>query len=200
MSRPQEPRAAARRTRSILLTVTVAAAAAATAALWVTVLGIPQTGVPAETRAVGASGRIAEGASVLAEIPAVTNLDPRLRTALRRAATDAADDGVELAVNSGWRSSDYQEQLFREAAEKYGSDEEARRWVARPGASVHEAGDAVDIGPSTATAWLAEHGASFGLCRIYDNEPWHYELRTDAVAHGCPPTYADPTEDPRMQR
>ena len=49
-------------------------------------------------------------------------------------------------------------------------------------------------------AWLSEHGAAYGLCRIYANEPWHYELRPDAIAQGCPPTYSDPTQDPRMQQ
>ena len=60
-------------------------------------------------------------------------------------------------------------------------------------------GDAVDIGRSDATAWLSEHGAEYGLCQIYSNEPWHYELRPEAIDHGCPPMYADPTHDPRMQ-
>ena len=48
--------------------------------------------------------------------------------------------------------------------------------------------------------WLSEHGAAYGLCQIYDNEPWHYELRPEAVEYGCPATYADPTQNPRMQR
>jgi hypothetical protein len=61
-------------------------------------------------------------------------------------------------------------------------------------------GDAVDIGPSDATAWLSGHGAEYGLCQIYSNEPWHYELRPEAIDHGCPPMYADPTHDPRMQQ
>jgi hypothetical protein len=61
-------------------------------------------------------------------------------------------------------------------------------------------GDAVDIGPSGAAAWLSEHGAAYGLCRIYANEPWHYELRPDAIDHGCPALYADPTHDPRMHQ
>jgi hypothetical protein len=61
-------------------------------------------------------------------------------------------------------------------------------------------GDAVDIGPAVAAAWLSARGASFGLCQVYGNEPWHYELRPEAVDHGCPPVYADPTDDPRMQR
>ena len=46
---------------------------------------------------------------------------------------------------------------------------------------------------------LAEHGAEYRLCQIYSNEPWHYELRPEAMNHGCPPMYADPTHDPRMQ-
>jgi hypothetical protein len=61
-------------------------------------------------------------------------------------------------------------------------------------------GDAVDVGPSDATAWLSEHGAAYGLCRIYGNEPWHFELRPEAVDQGCPPAYPDPTHDPRLQR
>jgi hypothetical protein len=60
-------------------------------------------------------------------------------------------------------------------------------------------GDAVDIGSSGA-AWLAAHGTRYGLCQIYANEPWHYELRPEAIERGCPPTYADPTHDPRMRR
>ena len=72
--------------------------------------------------------------------------------------------------------------------------------MATPDTSAHVSGDAVDIGPSDAAAWLSEHGAGYGLCQIYDNEPWHYELRPDAIDHGCPPMYADPTHDPRMQR
>ena len=51
----------------------------------------------------------------MTSIPAVANLDPALLGALRRAATDAAGDGIEFHVNSGWRSPDYQEQLLREA-------------------------------------------------------------------------------------
>ena len=130
----------------------------------------------------------------------MANLDPALLGALRRAATDAADDGVVLYVDSGWRSPEYEEQLRREAISKYGSEHEAARWVATPKTSAHVSGDAVDIGRSDATAWLSRHGARYGLCQIYGNEPWHYELRPEAARRGCPPMYADPTHDPRMQR
>ncbi|QUQ69305.1 M15 family metallopeptidase [Kutzneria sp. CA-103260] len=135
------------------------------------------------------------------EVPGVVNLNPDLLDALRRAATDAADDGVEFFVNSGWRSPEYQNRLRREAVSTYGSEEEAARWVATPETSAHVAGQAVDIGRRAgAQTWLSEHGAGYGLCRIYGNEPWHYELRPEAIEHGCPPMYADPSEDPRMRR
>ncbi len=103
-------------------------------------------------------------------------------------------------MRSGWRSPEYQQQLLQEAISKYGSEEEAARWVATPETSPHVSGDAVDIGPLDATAWLSEHGAEYGLCQIYSNEPWHYELRPEAIDLGCPPMYADPTLDPRMQQ
>jgi hypothetical protein len=148
-----------------------------------------------------ADGAIPDGASVFDdEVPGVANLDPALLGALRQAATDATDDGVEFSVNSGWRSPAYQDQLRREAVLQYGSEAEAARWVATAETSAHVSGDAVDIGPSAAMAWLSEHGARYGLCQIYRNEPWHYELRHEAVDRGCPRMYADPSQDPRMQR
>jgi hypothetical protein len=147
-----------------------------------------------------ADGAVPDGTTVIDDqVPGVVNLDPALLGGLRQAAADAADEGVELVVDSGWRSPEYQAGLLREAVSKYGSQEEAARWVATPDTSAHVSGDAVDIGPSDAAAWLSEHGAVYGLCRIYGNEPWHFELRPEAIEHGCPPTYADPTHDSRMQ-
>jgi zinc D-Ala-D-Ala carboxypeptidase len=148
-----------------------------------------------------ADGAIPAGTTVFDDgIAGVAKLDPALLDALRQAATDAADNGVDFVVDSGWRSPAYQEQLLRQAVSKYGSEAAAARWVATPDTSPHVSGDAVDIGPSDATAWLSEHGDTYGLCQIYGNEPWHYELRPEAADHGCPPMYADPTHDPRMQR
>jgi zinc D-Ala-D-Ala carboxypeptidase len=148
-----------------------------------------------------ADGVVPDGVTVFDDdVPAVANLDPTLLGALRQAATDAANDGVKLYVNSGWRTPAYQEQLLDEAVSEYGSEAEAARWVATPNTSAHVSGDAVDIGRSDAAAWLSEHGAEYGLCQIYSNESWHYELRPEAVEQGCPPMYADPTDDPRMQQ
>src|ERR671916_370895 len=204
-----------RRIRVAGLLVVIAAIAAAlgyqllassssTAASPIDVLRSEHRGLRSEHRGAPlgeADGAVPDGATVFDdEIPGVTNLDPDLLAALRQAATDAADDGVEFFVDSGWRSPEYQEQLLHEAVSKYGSEEEAARWVATPNTSAHVSGDAVDLGPFDATAWLSEHGAKYGLCQIYRNEPWHYELRPEARDHGCPPVYADPTHDPRMQR
>jgi D-alanyl-D-alanine carboxypeptidase len=160
-------------------------------------------GLPTEHRgSLGETdGAVPDGTTVFDDdVAGVANLDPDLLEALREAATDAADDGVEFFVDSGWRSQEYQEHLLQDAISKYGSEEEAARWVATPETSSHVSGDAVDIAPSDATAWLSEHGAEYGLCQIYGNEPWHYELRPEAVDHGCPAMYADPTHDPRMQQ
>ena len=156
--------------------------------------GLPQGGALGE-----ADGAVPDGTTVFADgVPGVANLDPGLLAALRQAANDASGDGVKFIVDSGWRSADYQERLLQEAVSKYGSEEEAARWVATPNTSPHVSGDAVDIG-SDGADWLSEHGAAYGLCQIYANEPWHYELRPEAADQGCPGMYADPTH-PRMEQ
>jgi hypothetical protein len=144
-------------------------------------------------------GEVPEGTTVFDDdVPAVAHLDPALREALRAASERAADDGEMLRVNSGWRSPALQERLLRDAVGTYGSLEEAARWVATPETSAHVSGDAIDVGPWDGADWLDRHGEAFGLCRIYVNEPWHFELRPDAPTAGCPRMYLDPTEDPRM--
>lgn len=55
------------------------------------------------------------------------------------------------------------------------------------------------MGPAGSADWLARHGAAFGLCRVYRNEPWHFELRDGAAVNGCPRPYADPGHDPRLR-
>jgi zinc D-Ala-D-Ala carboxypeptidase len=210
MTSSEPARTAARRTGSTILAALVVvgaalgavlvyqslAASSSSAASPIDIVHDDRHGAPGE-----ADGAVPDGVTVFDdETPAVANLDPDLLGVLRQAATDAGDDGVEFFVKSGWRSPEYQEQLFREAVSDYGSEEEAARWVATPETSAHVSGDAVDVGPSDAMAWLSEHGSEYGLCQIYRNEPWHYELRPEAIDHGCPPMYADPTHDPRLQQ
>lgn len=121
----------------------------------------------------------------------VTNIDPALLQALREASTAAAAEGITVYVNSGWRSTEYQEQLYREAVAQYGSEEEASRWVATADSSAHVSGNAVDVGDVDATSWLSQFGATYGLCQSYENEPWHYELRPAATTEGCPTMSSD---------
>lgn len=147
---------------------------------------------PAASSLSAADGLLPEGVTAFSEgYPGLSELRPELLAALRAATTDASAVGLDLQVNSGWRSVAYQEQLLGDAIAQYGSAEEAARWVAAPSASAHVSGDAVDIGPAEAAAWLSQYGAAYGLCQIYENEPWHFELRPDAPAAGCPGRYAD---------
>jgi D-alanyl-D-alanine carboxypeptidase len=166
-------------------------------------LGAPEGALSREHRgALGAAdGVLPDGTTAFDDdLPGVAKLEPGLLAALRRAATDAANDGVAVFVESGWRSPNYQEALLRQAVSTYGSEAAAARWVATPITSPHVSGDAVDIRNVEATTWLSAHGARYGLCQIYRNEPWHYELRPGAVDDGCPQMYADPTRDPRMRQ
>jgi D-alanyl-D-alanine carboxypeptidase len=144
-----------------------------------------------------ADGEIPDGTTIFDDhFPAVSNLDDDLRDALRSASDDS---GIAFEISSGWRSDRYQRQVFEQAVAKYGSEDEAARWAARPGTSIHEAGEAVDVSDSEGADWLARHGDSYGLCQIYANEPWHYEMRSDADDDGCPAMFADAAHDPRMR-
>jgi len=130
--------------------------------------------------------------------PGVSRLAADLRAALQKASEAAYDDGVGFFVTSGWRSAAQQEALLSDAVSRYGSREEAARWVATAETSLHVRGEAADIDGAGTQDWIAEHGASFGLCLVYDNEPWHVEFRADAPVRGCPRAYPDPTADPRL--
>ncbi len=123
---------------------------------------------------------------------ALRGLDPALLAALRLAEVDARRAGVELVVTSGWRSQDYQRRLLDEAVVRYGSLDEARKFVNTPEKSTHVSGKAVDIGPTAADDWLIQHGADYGLCQAYANEMWHFELLTSPGGQ-CPVPLGDAT-------
>ena len=118
--------------------------------------------------------------------PAVNRLDPDLLVAVQRAAHDAAVDGVTIGLTSGWRSPEFQQQLFDDAVAQYGSAAIAGQYVASPQVSKHVVGKAVDVGPTDADTWLIRNGQRYGLCQIYANEIWHFELASD-YGGLCPP-------------
>ncbi|HET7665766.1 MAG TPA: M15 family metallopeptidase [Mycobacterium sp.] len=118
--------------------------------------------------------------------PTVGQLDPALLSAVQDAARAAAADGIDLRITSGWRSTGFQERLFDDAVRTYGSADIARQYVASPDVSKHVVGQAVDVAPVEADHWLISNGTGFGLCQIYANEVWHFELAVDPEGN-CPP-------------
>jgi D-alanyl-D-alanine carboxypeptidase len=125
------------------------------------------------------------------DVPAVTKLDGSLREALTRAGDTAkAERGVEITLTTGWRSAHYQRYLFDQAVTKYGSEQEASRWVKPVGQSQHERGKAVDVATADAMDWLSRFGAQYGLCQIYANEAWHFELAASSSG-ACPTMLTD---------
>jgi hypothetical protein len=118
--------------------------------------------------------------------PAVNRLDAALLDAVERASDAAAADGITLGLTSGWRSPEFQQQLFDDAVVQYGSVDIASQYVASPQVSKHVVGKAVDVGPAAADDWLLRNGQLFGLCQIYANEIWHFELASD-YGGACPP-------------
>lgn len=105
----------------------------------------------------------------------------------------AESEGNPLRVVSGYRSYAYQERLYRSAQDRHGS---GQRWVARPGESEHQLGEAVDLadaamahvleasfGDTPEGVWLRQNVRRFGFRITYSQEseeatgiraePWH---------------------------
>jgi D-alanyl-D-alanine carboxypeptidase len=120
--------------------------------------------------------------TIVPEPTGARGLNSALVRALARARSAAARAGLILVINSGFRPWVKQQQMYDAAVRRYGSDRAARRWVLPPQESTHVRGLAVDLGTPATDAWLAGHGAAFGLCRAYAQEPWHFEYRPDWIA------------------
>lgn len=118
--------------------------------------------------------------------PVIAWLDPPLLAAVQNAARAAEGDGVDMQITSGWRTKGFQQRLFDDGVRTYGSVEAARKFVAAPETSQHVVGKAIDVGPVEADNWMIRNGSRFGLCQIYANELWHFELAADDDGT-CPP-------------
>lgn len=90
---------------------------------------------------------------------------------------------MPLSIVSGYRSPEHQADLFNAAVAKYGSPEAARKWVAPPGHSMHNLGEAVDLGyggglgsgPASLINWAHQNAAQYGLAFPMSYENWHIE-------------------------
>ena len=122
-----------------------------------------------------------------------------------RAAAEA--NGTPIVVISGYRSFDYQANLFADRTAEVGEEAAALR-TARPGHSEHQLGTAIDVldpgvgdlttafAQTPAGQWVAAHAHEYGFVlsypegardrTCYEFEPWH--LRYVGRDHRC----ADP--------
>jgi len=104
---------------------------------------------------------------------------PDVARAFDRMAAAARADGIELAINSAFRSDAEQAELFRRHPDP--------KWVAPPGRSLHRNGTELDLGPPSAYGWLAANAERFHFVQRYSWEPWHYGFTLNARSR-----YRDP--------
>lgn len=122
-----------------------------------------------------------------------STVDKQVMNRFKAAKAAAKKDGVTIYIVSGFRTLSRQQTLFNQAVRKYGSMDEASKWVAPPFVSHHPWGIAIDVNypdEPVGAGWLEIHGSKFGLCRVFDNEWWHFE---PVIAPGwkCPPLVPD---------
>lgn len=101
-----------------------------------------------------------------------------------------ASVGLDLYVGSGFRSAAYQAAVFRAQTSRWGDEDTANRYSARPGYSQHQLGTTLDLTvsfrafrESDAPAWLRDNAHQFGFVLPYTaaaaertgyvDEPWH---------------------------
>nr|WP_245494984.1 D-alanyl-D-alanine carboxypeptidase family protein [Rhizobium ruizarguesonis] len=108
----------------------------------------------------------------------LTGMQTAFREKLAKMIASMPDDlKGSVTINSGFRDVARQEQLWLEALKKYGSPEAARKWVAPPGNSQHNKGNAADLGYGSDRArdWVHTNAGNFGLSFPLSNENWHVE-------------------------
>lgn len=144
------------------------------------------------------------------QVPELTQLrnghaiDSRAYPALQQMMDDCRAAGLQPLICSSYRLEETQRQLFQQEVQSWlaqgypqeEAEEQAARWVARPGASEHQTGLAVDIVDlsyqvldegqenTDVQRWLMAHCAEYGFILRYPTdkgaltgvgyEPWHY--------------------------
>ncbi len=109
---------------------------------------------------------------------------PQTRDAFMLMADAAREDGVELLIDSGYRSVRYQRIIFDRLLQQGREFSDIVRFVAPPGYSEHMFGDTLDFVPSNylfydsdSYRWLVQHGGRFGFVQSLprnspDGLPW----------------------------
>lgn len=125
-------------------------------------------------------------------------LAPEVAIALMQLIYAARDDGVWIVPVSGFRSTDYQSELFDNQTQKRGSEKAAAKSSAPPGYSEHHTGYAIDLtdgnfpqqditeqfAATEAFKWLKIHAREFGFELSFPEnnsqgvsyEPWHWRF------------------------
>jgi len=122
-----------------------------------------------------------------------TDLHPQVLARFLSAQAAAKLEGIEMVIDSGYRTVETQNYLFNRAVKEHKTPEEAIKWVLPGDQSRHPWGLAIDVNlhhEKSGASWLEANGATFGLCRVYENEWWHFE---PLIAPGgtCPPLLPD---------
>lgn len=119
----------------------------------------------------------------------LTGFKPEFSSALAQLFAAAPPDIQQnLRISSGYRSPERQAQLWQQALQKYGSESAARKWVAPPGRSNHNHGQAADLKylSPAAREWAHANAGNFGLAFPLSNENWHIELASARGGGGQP--------------
>ena len=120
-------------------------------------------------------------------------INPLVLARFLSAQAAAKAEGITMTIDSGYRTVERQDYLFQRALKEYKTPEEATKWVLPKDVSRHPWGLALDVNlnhDKSGASWLEANGATFGLCRVYENEWWHFE---PLIAPGgiCPPLLPD---------
>ena len=142
---------------------------------------LPDGYAPADLARVGNNGIPAAGAQLLRAL---------ILDDTRALIDEATNLGHTLYVGSGFRSQSYQVDVFAAQVRRWGDEDTANRYSARPGHSQHQLGTTIDFTSSfgafrqsPAADWLRDNAHRFGFVLPYTqasvpltgyvDEPWH---------------------------
>jgi zinc D-Ala-D-Ala carboxypeptidase len=151
---------------------------------------LPDGYAPTDLVSAGASGIASAGRQLLRAL---------IVDDTRALIAEAASEGHDLYVGSGFRSQAYQEVVFAAQVNRWGDEDTANRYSARPGHSQHQLGTTIDFTntfrgfrESPAADWLRDNAHRFGFILPYTvaatnrtgyiDEPWHARWVSQSLA------------------